>query len=89
MKFKLWLLKQENFGPAHTGGMSPPKQVPVTPADLRKDPDNALGVSGIRGNPNPTGNINPTAKSDDKESNGEDCYACRHMKKKMKKKLKA
>ena len=84
--FKLWLLKQENFGPAHTGGMAPPKQIPVTPGDLRKDPDNALGVSGIRGNPNPSPNPNPTAKSDDKESNGDDCYACRHMKKKMKKK---
>lgn len=86
MNFKQWL--QENFGPAHTGGMSPPKQVPVTPGDLKKDPDNALGVSGTRGNPNPSpsAGINPTAKHDAKEAEGEDCYTCRMMKKKMKKK---
>jgi len=86
MDFKLWLMKQENFGPGHTGGMHPPKQIPVTPGDLRTDPDHALGVSGIKGNPNPSGNLNPTARQDAKEANGEDCYTCRKMKKKMKKK---
>ena len=78
-------MKQENFGPAHTGGQAPPKQMPVTPGDLRKDPENALGVSGTRGNPNPVKNTSPTAVHDAKEMNGDDCFNCRRMKKKMKK----
>ena len=84
--FKLWLMKQENFGPAHTGGQAPPKQIPVTPTDLRNNPDNAMGVSGFRGNTNPSSNSSPTAKHDAKESNGDNCFNCRKMKKKMKKK---
>lgn len=85
MDFKLWLMKQENFGPGHTGGMQPPKQSPFTLGDAQKRPNDPIGISGTTNDFPPVKGGSPTAKHDAKEANGEDCYTCRKMKKKMKK----
>jgi len=78
--------QQENFGPAHTGGMHPPKQIPFTRADAEKRPNDPVGISGTLDDYPPDRNESPTAAHDRKESEGDDCYNCRKMKKKMKKK---
>jgi len=85
LNFKSWL-KKENFGPAHTGGMNPPKQSPFTLGDAQKRPNDPIGISGTKNDLPPDKNISPTEIQDAKEQEGDNCYNCRKMKKKMKKK---
>lgn len=64
--FKVWLLKQENFGPGHTGGMNPPLQRPFTRGDAEKRPNDPLGISGTLNDYPPVKHKSPTANHDKK-----------------------
>lgn len=84
MNFKQWF--QENFGPGHTGGMTPPKQQPFTRGDAQRRPNDPIGISGTTDDYPPAKGSSPTAAHDKKEQEGDECFNCRKMKKKMKKK---